>query len=340
MLYEDPNVITGAQVIIILGIILLGIILPLIPADIAKKKGYSFGGFYAFGFFFFIPALIVALLMENKVERELFLDTRPVKVVYKEKEEESRQYFALIRNCYIHLPLRPVKVVIHEKDDYLWGNIYLKTYGEEIDGFLCHLQLFDLYNRLIFSKDVAARKLQRRAGLLVADNIRLGRVEEIDYEQLAGAEVYISHLEKNGQAIEVTDTCKAAYPVPLNQLTQLKEQYGVDAISFPKEIEEGWICRCGAICEKGKLCPICGKDFSSQKETKVDPMVIEGHIQAANRLEEIKKILTESENILKPETYSACMSYLNNLVSIDFMYHGNGKIADKEKERLLALFRR
>jgi len=51
----------------ILGIVLLVVLigacigLAFIPASIAKKKGYSFGGFWAFGFFVFLPALIVSL---------------------------------------------------------------------------------------------------------------------------------------------------------------------------------------------------------------------------------------------------------------------------------------
>lgn len=57
--------------IIIYLVLLIG--LAFIPANIASKKGYSFGGFYAFGFFFFLPALIVAAILEDKVaasERE------------------------------------------------------------------------------------------------------------------------------------------------------------------------------------------------------------------------------------------------------------------------------
>ncbi len=40
--------------------------LALIPANIAQKKGRSFGGFYVYGFFFFGIALIHALVMEDR----------------------------------------------------------------------------------------------------------------------------------------------------------------------------------------------------------------------------------------------------------------------------------
>ena len=42
--------------------------LAFIPANIAKKKGYSFGGFWVFGFFFFLIALIVSLCLNYKPE--------------------------------------------------------------------------------------------------------------------------------------------------------------------------------------------------------------------------------------------------------------------------------
>jgi hypothetical protein len=46
--------------------LLLLVGLAFIPAAIAGNKGYSLGAFYAFGLFFFVPALIVALVMQAK----------------------------------------------------------------------------------------------------------------------------------------------------------------------------------------------------------------------------------------------------------------------------------
>lgn len=46
--------------------LILSVGLGFIPADIAGKKGYSFRLFWLFGFFLFIPALIVALCIEDK----------------------------------------------------------------------------------------------------------------------------------------------------------------------------------------------------------------------------------------------------------------------------------
>jgi hypothetical protein len=40
--------------------------LNIIPARIAKSKGYSWAGFWFFGWFFFIPALMTALIMPTK----------------------------------------------------------------------------------------------------------------------------------------------------------------------------------------------------------------------------------------------------------------------------------
>lgn len=52
----------------------LGAILPLlvvirlafIPASMARKKGYSYGGFYVFGIFAFLIAVIVAACLQDR----------------------------------------------------------------------------------------------------------------------------------------------------------------------------------------------------------------------------------------------------------------------------------
>jgi hypothetical protein len=46
----------------VIGVIVAAL-LACIPASIAAQKGLSFGGFLVFGFFFFVPALIVALVI-------------------------------------------------------------------------------------------------------------------------------------------------------------------------------------------------------------------------------------------------------------------------------------
>ena len=47
-------------------VLILGLLLGVVPARIAKKKGYSFAGFYLFGLFLFIPAVIVALILTDR----------------------------------------------------------------------------------------------------------------------------------------------------------------------------------------------------------------------------------------------------------------------------------
>ena len=58
----------GMAGLLIFIILVLGaaVGLAFIPANIAKKKGYSFGGFFVLGFFFFFIGLIVALCLDDK----------------------------------------------------------------------------------------------------------------------------------------------------------------------------------------------------------------------------------------------------------------------------------
>ena len=53
----------GSTMLFMLIVLLL---LAIIPARIAKKKGYSFPLFYVFGVFFWLVALIVSLVMPDK----------------------------------------------------------------------------------------------------------------------------------------------------------------------------------------------------------------------------------------------------------------------------------
>ncbi len=56
----------GILGIIIVVTLVFFVALGFIPANIAKKKGYSFGLYWLFGFFLFFPALIVSLCIDDK----------------------------------------------------------------------------------------------------------------------------------------------------------------------------------------------------------------------------------------------------------------------------------
>ena len=48
--------------------LIVSVALAFIPATVARKKGYSQGLFWLFGFFLFLPALIVACCIEDKAK--------------------------------------------------------------------------------------------------------------------------------------------------------------------------------------------------------------------------------------------------------------------------------
>lgn len=55
-----------ADVVTVIFTVIALLLLALVPATIASRKGYSFGAFYAFGVFFWLVALIVSLLIQDK----------------------------------------------------------------------------------------------------------------------------------------------------------------------------------------------------------------------------------------------------------------------------------
>jgi hypothetical protein len=63
-------------------IIIILVALAFIPANMAKKKGYSYGGFWVFGFFFWLPAVIVAACLSDKSIKQSTYYTPPYQPPY------------------------------------------------------------------------------------------------------------------------------------------------------------------------------------------------------------------------------------------------------------------
>ena len=84
-----------------MGIVFVAILLGLIPASIAKKKGRSFIGFWIYGALFFIIALPHALLLKaNKKALEKDAFNSGVDFLPALKGEDSRAYAAgFLRTC-------------------------------------------------------------------------------------------------------------------------------------------------------------------------------------------------------------------------------------------------
>ena len=67
--YADPSVLAYLTTFLPLFFMLaISVALGFIPATIARKKGYSQGLFWLFGFFLFLPAIIVACCIEDKTK--------------------------------------------------------------------------------------------------------------------------------------------------------------------------------------------------------------------------------------------------------------------------------
>lgn len=66
-MYDSGNISNTLLLIVYVSFILIPRIgLAFIPANIAKKKGYSFGGFYTLGIFWLLLSLILALCFKDK----------------------------------------------------------------------------------------------------------------------------------------------------------------------------------------------------------------------------------------------------------------------------------
>ena len=85
---QQGSAVTSILPVIIPVIIWIGIILGLayIPANIARKKGYGFAGFYIFGIFLFLIALIVALCLSDKNKQ---IDELKKAIIYEKNNENG-----------------------------------------------------------------------------------------------------------------------------------------------------------------------------------------------------------------------------------------------------------
>ncbi len=64
--YSDIGTFVSAYLV---AVLIVAALLGLIPASIAKKKGYSFGLWWLYGWMLFIVALIHSLLIGEKKEK-------------------------------------------------------------------------------------------------------------------------------------------------------------------------------------------------------------------------------------------------------------------------------
>ena len=55
----------GTQIVVNGGAIVVGLLLALIPATIASRKGQPFALWYLFGLFCFLPALVISLVISE-----------------------------------------------------------------------------------------------------------------------------------------------------------------------------------------------------------------------------------------------------------------------------------
>lgn len=63
--------VSGVGLLVVFVLFAAPLFLAVIPANIAKKKGRNFGGYYVFGYFALIPAIIVALVLKPVEVKEV-----------------------------------------------------------------------------------------------------------------------------------------------------------------------------------------------------------------------------------------------------------------------------
>ena len=307
---------------LILLLLLLQFLLAIIPAKIAKTKGYGFAGYYIFGFFIFPFALTVALLLPDKAN---------MLKVQRYDEYPKKRESVYIRNLYTNIPLRPCNAKIYMFDsDKINHSIYVKMYEElDIDSIRATVQGFDVYENLLYETSLTATNLEKSENgfrfitIIDSDNIQLDAVNYL--------EVYIEAYALGSNAVIFRDLLKCSYIIPVGELTDFKRKYGEDAVSPLEKYEEFWVCVCGRKCENNSPCPECKRTFG-----EVD--YLHAFFDALEQLSDIPEIMNRFiylKGILPDDKFDKAISYLKEIRSGAYYY--TGKVGENEKNNLKKL---
>ena len=291
------------EIVLIIGILAI-LILPVIPASIAKKRGYSAVGFYFFGLFLFVPALIVALVIQDKQLKfkmsnnslgvsnglppsrqlqtvntsrggaEQYCSGSPLLLIssFIVKNDVTKQRF--IRYRFQNLTKTPVVacyigIECWSVDGSLTRGVEQSVYMDlrtGQGGFFGDETLIPLPDLTTTKTRVLPKKV------VFADGSVWEQETPLPFQRVAP-------------------------PTPLNSLGEFEAQYRRDAgpavRNLPSAHQNYWRCRCGQICPSNyKSCLRCRTPLSSQL-AGIDKEVLKQHLsefeQEETRLNDLKR---------------------------------------------------
>lgn len=333
--------------------------LALIPAKMGEEKGYEFWVFYAFGFFFFIPAIIVAaVITEKNVRRTTYTNTyagyqAPVanRAAYpgsnttaaptyaKEKwPKKIEMHTIYARNCFIDVPLRPLSITFHQNaDGSVFGTLRLREYlrGTSIDSAIMRLELYNVFESPIYEGEQTISTIKNEQDILSCQ-FPLG-IQPIDTIKTATYfELYVKAIATNLSVTRYDDAQKLSKPTEVAALQALKGQYGQEALVFPQFTENIWTCICGKENVASEdVCSICGREKEVLRDND-SALLLRGQFVArlmqATTIIEIQESFAGLKDTLPPEAYLEGERLLGSMETAARIYGAH--VSDAQKEQL------
>ena len=348
--------------IVVTYLIYFGVFIGLafIPANLAKNKGYSYGGFYAFGLFFFLPALIVALVIEDKsVPRSpsygySYHNAPPQgqgaygyqQPMYGQNAQPAmRELMRLAaRNCYIEAPYRPLKAsLLQDATGRVMCSVVIKAYGgAACDSMMARIVLCDVFNNMVASGQQPVRNMHRK-GDEITFQMNINMVNQQDIMSAKVFELYIIAVALNNKTTYYNNTPVHMRPLSLEDLAAVKTKYGTDAIAKYEAKENGsWQCVCGNMNESGPLCPVCGRQkealeaLASGAAPTLDAYIHQLYTSIST-IDAAKQELLAYQASLPAGRYEAAMQILDEQVLLARRY--GASFGEKEKAHLAAVLK-
>ncbi len=347
----DPMEFIGVWLIFICA----GMAFALIPGLMAKNKGRSFWGFFALGFFFFLPALIAAMYIEDKTkERPFYGYGGPPSVppaggppygvwgnaLLPGQTAPGPKKTVYVRNCYVNLPLRPVKAEIRKNPDQTTAlSVLVKSYRPgAYESLIVRMEGYDTFHDiselLVFSEEQIVRSLRKADnGFWLDCTLRCF----LQPDAVGYLDVYILAYALEGRAVQVTDGEKCGEPLRPQDLGKHKMIVGPDAVTYFAETEGGWRCVCGTLCSS-EVCDMCGRTLEDMRNPNEKAAAIGRfleQVQGSRDPNELKESLQALNGALNPAQYEEAVKYADSLISLKRMY--NIDVGEKEREKLKSI---
>ena len=251
-------------------------------------------------------------------------------VKIKESEEKTNYISytipSMVRNETIPINVYSINLKYNPVDEVTLGAINIKKYREDCDvtAIMANIYFENIFKETRSIND-AIFGFHGKEDWITSETMKIS-LPEYRVDLICKANVVVKKLIINGKLVEVDANNSVQVPdVELDEIEQIREMHGEDAVTKFSIIENKWICYCGAVNKEGsEQCYRCGRKMNAvQKvfaknngEIKFDVDELMSRLQECRNASEIRKYLIQLENV----NYLEIINMLEDIVKKEKLY--------------------